>query len=212
MSDIVFIFREITLNNFSSDFARIDEEIVFLQYEQAKKFAMGKFRDQASESSLDFYRYEILQIEIGCEDGFYTKEIFSIDGVLLTNEVYNQSGCESFHSRAPDPVPAIAGELVFLFKNLECGKSSFVTNQVAVILYCFNENGVEDLTIGYIDEAGYFSHQHGANFLIKAISDSSVSGKKEMALRAAYRAWHDPAGCSDDLRHFVNGKLPFFDL
>jgi hypothetical protein len=212
MNNVVFVFRELTLSRFSSNFSRVDEEVVCLERTEVEKFAAGRFKAQASESSLNSYRYEIVQMEIGCADGFYTKETYSIDGSLLAKEVYDQSGCHIVHSRCPSPASAQIGELVLLFKNFECGRSFFVDNQVAVVLRYVDENGADDFTIGYTDEAGYFSHLHGARHLIKAVWHSASLGKKEMALRDAYVAWNDPGGHSEALQKLLGSELPYFAL
>jgi hypothetical protein len=143
--------------------------------------------------------------------GYYSKEIFSLHGQILTKEIFDEHGLEHFHSLVPTPINAAECDLVVLFKNSESGASTFMSNLDAVVLTCEDENGAEDLTIGYIDEEGYFGHRHGANHLIKSLGIKSEGHRKVTALLNAYRAWHDRINAPEKLIQFVDGDTPYFD-
>jgi hypothetical protein len=212
MKNELFVFREVTLARFSAGFARIDSELAFYRHEEAKMCAEKKFRPEKSGCALETYRYEILSLPIADFTGYYTKEIFSVDGVLLTTEICDDLGLTELHTRTPVPECAKQGDIVLLFKNLECGRSSFVSQQTAVVIQCIDDTGREDVTIGYLSEDGYFGHRHDAAFLVKTVLAPSQYGAREEVLRAAFRAWTDPTGSSEQMRQFLGGDLPWFDL
>lgn len=191
--DMIYIFRKLALSNFYVEMSRIDEEVVFSKYAVAKDFMLKNFKSNASIDSLNSYRYEILQIELDCEEGYYVKEIYSINGLLLTREVYEESGCASINMLCPAASPASAGQIVLLYGNRECGSSPFVCEQIGVVLTTVDGVEESEMTLGYFEEDGSFSHCHGVEHWIKTTLLVNSHGTKESALLKAYADWLPPA-------------------
>ncbi len=130
----IFIAREyLLIDDYGS--VRIDEEAVFISYEEAKSFLKSLEESDADTTSLLQYRTEIVEIPVSGKKMYdYIKRwVFSINGKLL--EAYPETDDSKTNlMRFSYNKKFETGDIVFIKPNLHNSLSPFINGEFAIVI------------------------------------------------------------------------------